>query len=78
MFAHKTADLILEKQEPSQLLEVRGKLYELLVHAIPSTLILKTIVDHLVTRVDATLRPQIVDKAAFYVSLRDPFGLLEM
>ncbi|KDN42602.1 P-loop containing nucleoside triphosphate hydrolase protein [Tilletiaria anomala UBC 951] len=65
-YTHQTAEMILKQQTPEQLLAVRGKLYELLVHAIPSTLILKTLVNHLVTRVDASLQPQIIDKAAFY------------
>ena len=63
-----TADLITGEQTPARLLEVRGKLYELLVHAIPARLIIKTITDQLVRRVDENLRAHIVQKAAFYVS----------
>lgn len=68
-FAINTADLITTEQTPARLLEVRGKLYELLVHAIPARLIIKTITDQLVRRVDENLRAHIVQKAAFYVSL---------
>ncbi|PWN40121.1 P-loop containing nucleoside triphosphate hydrolase protein [Ceraceosorus guamensis] len=65
-YAIATADAILSEQSPQRLLDVRGKLYELLVHAIPPRLIIKTITDRLVRRVDESLRPLIVDKAAFY------------
>lgn len=67
-YAIATADAILSEQSPQRLLDVRGKLYELLVHAIPPRLVIKTITDRLVRRVDENLRPLIVDKAAFYVS----------
>ena len=67
-FAQRTAELIATNQTPEQLLAVRGKLYDLLVHAIPATLILKTILDHLLKRVDDSLRAPLVEKAAFYVS----------
>lgn len=60
--------MIAQEQTPAQLLAVRAKLYELLVHAIPARLIIKTITDQLITRVDEELRARIVEKAAFYVS----------
>jgi replication factor C subunit 3/5 len=66
LFAAKTADLIISEQTPKRLLEVRGKLYELLVHAIPPRLIIKTLTDCLVMRCDEDLRGRIVEKAAFY------------
>lgn len=66
-YCERTADLILSEQTPARLLAVRGRLYELLVHAIPAALIFKTLTDYLVTRVDETLRAPIVEKAAFYV-----------
>ncbi|EPQ27540.1 uncharacterized protein PFL1_05078 [Pseudozyma flocculosa PF-1] len=66
VYAHKTADLILSDPSPAKLLEVRGKLYELLVHAIPATVIIKTITDRLVVRLDESLRAAVVEKAAFY------------
>ncbi|PWN50527.1 P-loop containing nucleoside triphosphate hydrolase protein [Violaceomyces palustris] len=62
----KTAESILSEQSPARLLEVRSKLYELLVHAIPATLIIKTLTDHLLKRVDESLKAPIVEKAAFY------------
>jgi replication factor C subunit 3/5 len=65
-YTSKTADMIISEQSPKQLLEVRGKLYELLVHAIPARLIIKTLTDCLVVKVDEELRGPIVEKAAMY------------
>jgi replication factor C subunit 3/5 len=40
-FCIKVADSILAQQDPERLLEVRGRLYELMSHCIPPVLILK-------------------------------------
>ena len=40
-YCHKVADLIVQDQSPARVMEVRGKLYELLSHCIPPTIILK-------------------------------------
>lgn len=40
-YCHKVADLIIGEQSPTRVLEVRSKLYELLSHCIPPTVILK-------------------------------------
>ncbi|TKY85212.1 hypothetical protein EX895_006292 [Sporisorium graminicola] len=66
IYIAKTADLILSDPSPHNLLAVRSKLYELLVHAIPPTLILKHLTDNLVKKVDAQVKTAIVQKAAFY------------
>lgn len=66
-YTAKTADLIVSEQTPKRLLEVRGKLYELFVHAIPARVIIKTLTDCLVARCDEDLRGPIIEKAAFYV-----------
>ncbi|KIS71002.1 putative DNA replication factor C subunit protein [Mycosarcoma maydis] len=66
IYITKTADLILSDPSPQNLLAVRSKLYELLVHAIPPTLILKHLTDNLVKKVDAQVKAAIVQKAAFY------------
>lgn len=39
-YCGKTAERILSEQSPERLLEVRGMLYELLVHCIPAQLII--------------------------------------
>ncbi|KAL4399167.1 Replication factor C (RF-C) subunit [Malassezia pachydermatis] len=72
-YCERTADLIVSEQSPARLLEVRGRLYELLVHAIPASVIFKTLTQYLVARVDASLRASIVQKAAFY-ELRSATG----
>lgn len=41
MYCHKVADLIVQEQSPARIMEVRAKLYELLSHCIPATIILK-------------------------------------
>lgn len=66
VYIAKTADLILSDPSPHNLLAVRSKLYELLVHAIPPTLILKHLTDNLVKKVDTQVKASIVQKAAFY------------
>jgi replication factor C subunit 3/5 len=40
-YCEKVADLIVAEQSPARVLEVRTKLYELLSHCIPPTVILK-------------------------------------
>lgn len=72
-YCERTADMILTEQSPARLLAVRARLYELLVHAIPASLVFTTLVEYLVTRVDASLRASIVEKAAFY-ELRSATG----
>lgn len=40
-YCHKVADMIVQEQSPARVMEVRAKLYELLSHCIPPTIILK-------------------------------------
>ena len=78
----KVADAILQEQSAQRLLEVRGKVYELLSHCIPPTVVLKvsrnwwyseplcslqTIAERLVERSDEQLKQQIIHWAAHYV-----------
>lgn len=77
--------MIVQEQTPGRVMEVRAKLYELLSHCIPATVILKvslarfrdfklvlmilqTIAERVVERVDETIKPDIMHWAAFYVS----------
>ncbi|KAF8627742.1 hypothetical protein AX15_004267 [Amanita polypyramis BW_CC] len=69
-YCHKVADLILGEQSPTRVMEVRSKFYELLSHCIPPTVILKTVADHVIEKVDETLKADIMHWAAFYVGLR--------
>ncbi|EIW82899.1 P-loop containing nucleoside triphosphate hydrolase protein [Coniophora puteana RWD-64-598 SS2] len=66
-YCRKVAQLILKDQSPSQVMEVRSKLYELLSHCIPPTIILKTVADAIVDSVeDNGLRRDIMHWTAFY------------
>lgn len=40
-YCHKVADMIVQEQSPARVMEVRAKLYELLSHCIPPTIVLK-------------------------------------
>ncbi|KAF5359831.1 hypothetical protein D9756_003512 [Leucocoprinus leucothites] len=65
-YCHKVADLIVSEQSPARVMEVRSKFYELLSHCIPPTVILKTVAERVVERVDESLRAEIMHWAAFY------------
>ncbi|KAK2460294.1 hypothetical protein APHAL10511_007683 [Amanita phalloides] len=65
-YCHKVANLIIGEQSPARVLEVRSKLYELLSHCIPPTVILKTVAEHVIQSVDETLKADIMHWAAFY------------
>jgi replication factor C subunit 3/5 len=62
------AEDIITVHTPQRILEVRSKLYDLLSHCIPATIILKTLTFKLVAhpRVDAELKSDVVKWAAFY------------
>ncbi|KAI8085208.1 DNA clamp loader [Halteromyces radiatus] len=58
---------ILEDQSPAKLLVIRKKLYELLTHCIPSSLILKTLSLELFDEIqEDQIRRQIMDQAAIH------------
>jgi replication factor C subunit 3/5 len=62
------ADDMIRERSPAQILHVRAKLYDLLTHCIPATMVLKTLCWELVRhkQVDDELKPQIVKWASFY------------
>lgn len=41
VYLRETANMIIQQQSPRRLLEVRGRLYELLTHCIPADIIMK-------------------------------------
>ena len=41
LFLQQTANKIVEEQSPNRILEVRGRIYELLTHCIPPDVIFK-------------------------------------
>ncbi|RDB25920.1 Replication factor C subunit 5 [Hypsizygus marmoreus] len=65
-YCHKVADLIVSEQTPARVMEVRAKFYELLSHCIPPTVILKTVAERVVERVDESLKADVMHWAAFY------------
>ncbi|THH31714.1 hypothetical protein EUX98_g2480 [Antrodiella citrinella] len=66
-YCHKVADMIVQEQSPQRVMEVRSKLYELLSHCIPATIVLKTIAERVVDKVDENLKADIMHWAAIYV-----------
>ncbi|EIN04059.1 P-loop containing nucleoside triphosphate hydrolase protein [Punctularia strigosozonata HHB-11173 SS5] len=65
-YCHKVADMIVQEQSPQRVMDVRAKFYELLSHCIPPTVILKTVADRVVERVDESLKADIMHWAAIY------------
>lgn len=65
LIAQIAQDIIAERT-PQRILEVRAKLYDLLTHCIPATMILKTLCWKLVERVDDVLKAEVVKWASFY------------
>ncbi|KAI0710157.1 P-loop containing nucleoside triphosphate hydrolase protein [Earliella scabrosa] len=65
-YCHKVADMIIQEQSPARVMEVRTKLYELLSHCIPPSVVLKTIADRVVEQVDEALKADIMHWAAIY------------
>ncbi|KAI0833309.1 P-loop containing nucleoside triphosphate hydrolase protein [Trametes gibbosa] len=65
-YCHKVADMVVQEQSPARVMEVRAKLYELLSHCIPPTVVIKTIADRVVEQVDEALKPDIMHWAAIY------------
>lgn len=56
----------MAEQTPKRLLEVRAKLYELLVHCIPPEVIMRRLVGALVDLVEGDLKLALVEHGAFY------------
>ncbi|XP_046743005.1 replication factor C subunit 3 isoform X1 [Diprion similis] len=66
VYIQNTAKLIIAEQSPKKLLEVRGRLYDLLTHCIPCDLIFKGLLQELVKNCDLELKTQIATTAAEY------------
>lgn len=66
-YCHHVADMIVQEQTPKRVMDVRGKLYELLSHCIPPHVVLKTIAERVTDKVDESIKADIVHWAAFYV-----------
>ncbi|CAK9300304.1 unnamed protein product [Gordionus sp. m RMFG-2023] len=66
IYIEETATLILSEQTPKRLLEVRDRLYELLVHCIPSEIIIRELLKHLILSCDDLTKEETIKWAAFY------------
>ncbi len=65
-YVAETARRILQAQTPERLMEVRGRLYELLTHCIPPPVVLKELVKSLIRTLDTALKVEVVRFAAEY------------
>ncbi|CAD6233277.1 GSCOCG00007106001-RA-CDS [Cotesia congregata] len=63
-FIRKTAAMMVSEQTPRKLLDIRGRLYELLTHAIPCDLIFKGLLQECIKNCDLQLKAEIVLVAA--------------
>eukprot|EP01135_Chromosphaera_perkinsii_P006671 Nk52_evm73s554 gene=Nk52_evmTU73s554 len=66
LYLQETARSILSEQNPHRLMEVRGRLYELLSHCIPPSTIMKSLCEELVKNLDSGLKVEVISWAAFY------------
>ncbi|KAL5111087.1 Replication factor C subunit 3 [Taenia crassiceps] len=63
-FVADTASRILSEQSPRRVLEIRGRLYELLAHCVPPEVIFRSLLDSLLSSCDSTLKHELVNIAA--------------
>lgn len=61
-----TAKAILDEQSPARLLQVRGRLYELLTHCIPPDVIITTLTEALIVNLDSQQKTEVTKYAAEY------------
>ncbi|KAL0275376.1 UNVERIFIED_CONTAM: hypothetical protein PYX00_003237 [Menopon gallinae] len=66
VFIRETARGMVAQQTQDKLLEVRGRLYELLTHGIPPDVIFKNLLVELVKNCDMNIKKEIVETAAHY------------
>lgn len=66
VFLKETATLIVQEQSPRKLFEVRGRIYELLIHLIPCDVIFKGLLRDLVSNCDGQLKGEVTQLAAYY------------
>lgn len=66
IYIRDTGKLILSEQSPKKLLEVRTRLYELLVHSIPVNIIFKYLLQALLANCDSDLKSKSIELAAMF------------
>ncbi|GLH05921.1 hypothetical protein R5R35_007309 [Gryllus longicercus] len=65
-FLEDTAKMVVQEQSPKQMSEVRGRLYELLIHGIPPPTIFQGLLEELVKSCDMQMKRRVVEAAAKY------------
>ncbi|XP_018409638.1 PREDICTED: replication factor C subunit 3 [Nanorana parkeri] len=66
VYVKETANAVVSQQTPQRLLEVRGRLYELLTHCIPPEVIMKSLLSELLNNCDGQLKADVAQMAAYY------------
>ncbi|XP_032811165.2 replication factor C subunit 3 [Petromyzon marinus] len=66
VYLRETATAIINQQSPQRLLEVRGRIYELLTHCIPPEVIVKGLLTELLSNCDGQLKADVTQMAAYY------------
>jgi len=66
IYLRETASLIVQEQTPRRLLEVRGRMYELLSHCIPPEIIFVGLLKELIRNSDGELKNEVTHWAAFF------------
>ncbi|KAL1465199.1 hypothetical protein WDU94_004788 [Cyamophila willieti] len=66
IYIRDTAKMILSEQSPKKLLEVRTRLYELLVHSIPVNILFKYLLEGLLANCDSDLKTKSIQLAATF------------
>lgn len=64
VYLKETCGMIVEEQSPNRLLQIRERLYELLVHCIPPEMIMKKLLQELMMNCDGTLKTGVIQAAA--------------
>ncbi|XP_039278115.1 replication factor C subunit 3 [Nilaparvata lugens] len=64
VYLRDTARMVLSEQTPRKLLEVRTRLYELIVHGIPTDIIFKGLLKELIKNCDLQLKTAVIELAA--------------
>ncbi|KAA6400215.1 MAG: putative Replication factor C subunit 3 [Streblomastix strix] len=64
--SEEIATMALAQQDPKQVLDIRKRLYELLVNCIPADVLFKRISQHLNNKVDGSLKEHVAYWAAFF------------
>ncbi|XP_018015277.1 replication factor C subunit 3 [Hyalella azteca] len=66
VFLRTTANMIVSEQSPNRLFEVRGRLYELLSHCVPTNAIFQGLLRELIQNVDGELKAEVTRLAAYH------------